>query len=123
MSALSLGDNVAAYSAWGNDFKFQTYLERQVESIGRKGDILFILSTGGGDIKTKQSINLINAAKKAKKNGLKVISLLGKTGGILANKKYSDKFYVVKSNKTSVIQECHISIIHYICYLIDKEFE
>ena len=123
MSALSLGDNVAAYSAWGNYFKFQTYLERQVESIGRKGDILFILSTGGGDIKTKQSINLINAAKKAKKNGLKVISLLGKTGGILANKKYSDKFYVVKSNKTSVIQECHISIIHYICYLIDKEFE
>ena len=74
---------------------------------------MFLLSTSGGNIKNNQSINLINAAKTAKKMGIKVISLLGKKGGEL--KKISDNSIVIKSNITSHIQEAHIAILHYIC--------
>ena len=56
---------------------------------------------------------MINAAKTAKKMGIKVISLLGKKGGEL--KKISDNSIVIKSNITSHIQEAHIAILHYIC--------
>ena len=63
--------------------------------------------------KKNQSINLINAAIKAKKIGIKTISLLGNKGGDL--KKVSDISLIIDSNKTSHIQEAHISILHYMC--------
>ena len=76
--AISIANNSASITAWANDFEFSTAYSRQLSSIGKKGDILFLLSTSGGNIKNNQSINLINAAKTAKKMGIKVISLLGK---------------------------------------------
>ncbi len=111
--AISIANNSASITAWANDFEFSTAYSRQLSSIGKKGDILFLLSTSGGNIKNNQSINLINAAKTAKKMGIKVISLLGKKGGEL--KKISDNSIVIKSNITSHIQEAHIAILHYIC--------
>ena len=113
ISAISLSSNSAIITAWANDFSFSTVYERQIESIGCKGDLLFLLSTSGGDIKKKQSINLINAAIQAKKMGIKVISLIGNNGGEL--KKVSDISLIIKSNLTSHIQEAHISILHYLC--------
>jgi len=113
LSAISLSSNSAIITAWSNDFSFSTVYERQLSSIGTKGDLLLLLSTSGGNKKNNQSINLINAATKAKKMGIKVISLLGNNGGEL--KKISDISLIVKSNKTSHIQEAHITILHYIC--------
>ena len=94
-------------------------VERQVDSIGFKNDILILLSTSGGD--KNSSMNLVYAAKLAKKRGLKVISLLGKSGGIL--KKISDIKIVVKSKTTSYIQEAHMSILHCICECLDNELK
>lgn len=111
--AISLSSNTAIVTAWANDFSFSTVYERQISSIGRKGDLLILLSTSGGDKKKNQSINLINAAIKAKKMGIKVISLVGNNGGDL--KKVSDISLIIKSNLTSHIQEAHISILHYLC--------
>ena len=113
LSAISLSSNSAIITAWSNDFSFSTVYERQLSSIGTKGDLLLLLSTSGGNKKNNQSINLINAATKAKKMGIKVISLLGNDGGEL--KKISDISLIVKSNQTSHIQEAHIAILHYLC--------
>ena len=73
----------SSLTAWGNDFEFETFFERQVEANGNKGDILILLSTGGGNLKKKISTNLIYAAKLAKKKKIKIISLVGKSGGYL----------------------------------------
>tara|TARA_B100001057_G_scaffold330542_1_gene330851 strand:- start:15416 stop:15997 length:582 start_codon:yes stop_codon:yes gene_type:complete len=113
MPAISLSSNSAIITAWSNDFSFSTVYERQLSSIGAKEDLLLLLSTSGGNKKNKQSINLINAATKAKKMGIKVISLLGNNGGDL--KKVSDICLIINSNQTSHIQEAHIAILHYIC--------
>jgi len=56
----------------------------------------------------------------AKNIGMKTLSLIGKSGGYL--KKNSDVSIHIKNNITSIIQECHISVIHYLCYQIDKHF-
>lgn len=108
----------SSLTAWGNDFGFETYFERQVEANGNKGDILFLLSTGGGNVKKKISTNLIYAAKMAKKKKLKVISLVGKSGGYLF--KNSEISIKIKSNITSVIQEAHMTILHSICYYLEE---
>ena len=118
LSAISLSSNSAITTAWSNDFSFSTVYERQLSSIGTRGDLLLLLSTSGGNKKNNQSINLINAATKARKMGIKVISLLGNDGGEL--KKISDISLIVKSNQTSHIQEAHIAILHYICEDLDN---
>ena len=115
--AISLMDNVAALSAWSNDFDFNDFLERQVKALGSEGDILFLLSTSGGDLKREQSLNLINAAHYAKNNNIFVISLVGGNGGELY--KISDYSIKVNSDITSHIQESHIAIIHYICEILE----
>lgn len=111
--AISLSSNSAIITAWANDFNFSTVYERQLSSIGSNGDLLILLSTSGGNKKKNQSTNLINAANKAKKMGIKIISLLGNKGGDL--KKISDISLIIDSNQTSHIQEAHIAILHYIC--------
>ena len=108
----------SSLTAWGNDFGFETYFERQVEANGNKGDILIILSTGGGNIKKKISTNLVFAAKIAKEKKLKIISLVGKSGGYLYQN--SDISIKIKSNSTSIIQEAHMTILHSICYYLEE---
>lgn len=113
ISAISLGSLPAALTAWSNDFGFDTFFKRQVQAHGSEGDILILISTGGGDTKTGQSMSLVEAAEEAKKKNLKVFSLIGKSGGRL--KEISDIEITVNSNTTSFIQEAHISILHCIC--------
>lgn len=117
-SAVSLTNNVSAVTAWSNDFGFDTYFIRQVEALGRSGDILFLITTGGGDRASGASMNLVNAAKKALKMGIKVYAIAGKTGGELS--KISHEFIKVFSFTTSHIQEAHIAIIHLICLALDE---
>jgi len=108
-----LGSNLASVTAWANDYNFEDYLSRELSALSNKGDVLFLLSTSGGDLKKKQSINLIKLAKKAKLKKIQIISLLGKGGGEL--KKISNKSIIVDSNKTGSIQEIHKIIFHSIC--------
>tara|TARA_Y200000002_G_scaffold379753_1_gene389730 strand:- start:910 stop:1497 length:588 start_codon:yes stop_codon:yes gene_type:complete len=117
-NAINLANNSSAITAWTNDFDHLDFFSRQVEAYGASNDILFLISTGGGDVEKKLSINLINAANKAIENKIKVISLIGKSGGEL--EKISNKYVKVKSNITSHIQEAHIAIIHYICESLEN---
>ena len=120
ISALSLASLPAALTAWCNDFGFNSYFKRQVEAHGKEGDILFLISTGGGDEKSGASMSLVEAAREARKRKLKIFSLIGKTGGIL--KDISDINITVKSKTTSFIQEAHISILHCICENLESKF-
>ena len=117
-SAISLSASSPGLTAWGNDFGFETYFERQVKAHGREGDLLVCISTGGGDTKSKASMNIVHAAIEAKKIGMEIISLIGKGGGEL--KELSDINLHVPSNKTSFIQEAHMSILHCVCEILDK---
>jgi len=116
--AISLASNNAAVTAWANDFGYDSYFFRQLKSLGGKKDVLFLISTGGGDLKNKFSLNLVNAALEAKKMGICVISLIGKSGGEL--QKISDHYIKIKSSVTSHIQESHMVILHMICEIIDN---
>ena len=121
LRAINLSSNIAALTAWSNDFSYDSFYERQVNALGSKGDVLLILSTGGGNVQTKTSLNVVNAAIAAKKKNIKVISLVGKTGGEL--KKISDYYILLESNSTSNIQEVHMAILHIFCKIIDKAYE
>lgn len=118
ISAMPLTSHSSAITAWSNDFSFESYFERQIVSNGQIDDILILLSTGGGNLENKASLNLVHAANKAKEKKLKIISLVGKGGGEL--KKISDICIHVKEMETSVIQEAHMSILHCICIGLDK---
>ena len=59
ISAISLTQPVSAMTAWSNDFDYNSFIQRQVEANGKKGDILFLLSTGGGSLKDKTSGNAV----------------------------------------------------------------
>ena len=117
-SAISLANNASAITAWANDFGFDTYFTRQVEALGYPGDILFLITTGGGNREKGFSMNLVKAAEKAMDMGLKLYAIAGKTGGELA--KISHEFIKVASFTTSHIQEAHITIIHAICLAFDE---
>ena len=108
-----LGSNQAAISGWSNDFNFDDYVVREFSSYVSRKDVLFLFSTSGGNIKKRQSINLIKLAKYAKSKKIPVISLLGKGGGEL--KRISSEYILIDSYKTSSIQEAHKVIFHSLC--------
>jgi len=115
--AICLQSNQAALTAWSNDFDFTSFYQRQIEALGKKGDALILFSTSGGCLKTNRSLNLILAAKEAKKRGIKVVGFLGKNGGELLN--IADIVLHVKSESTAMIQQAHITLVHVICELLE----
>jgi len=117
-SAISLSSNSTGITAWSNDFGYESFFSRQVESIGSAGDILFLISTGGGDVASGASMNLVHAAQMAARKKISIYSLIGKSGGELIG--MSDEHINVNSFETSHIQEAHIVILHSICMLLDE---
>lgn len=105
--ALSLTTDTSALTSIGNDYGFDFVFSRQLEALGRKGDVLLALSTSGN------SSNVTKAVEYAKANGITVIGLLGRDGGQL--KSMVDIPLVIDAQKTARIQECHIMILHMIC--------
>ncbi len=114
LAGVALTTDTSALTAISNDYGYEYVFSRQVEAIGKKGDILIAISTSGN------SKNIINAINSAKKIGIKVITLIGKDGGEMKN--LGDINIIVPSNNTPRIQEMHIMIGHMICALIDERF-
>ena len=113
-AAISLNTDTSALTAIANDYDFTDVFSRQVEGIGKKGDILLAISTSGN------SKNIIKAAIQAKKQKLNIISLTGFNTSVL--EKNSDLCIKVPSKVTSHIQELHIIVVHLLCILIEKQF-
>jgi D-sedoheptulose 7-phosphate isomerase len=99
-----------------NDFGYDFVFSRYVEAVGRKGDVLFGLSTSGN------SGNILKAIEAAKAKGMKTIALTGKDGGKMAG--LADvEIRVPHFGYADRIQEVHIKIIHIVIQLIEKEME
>lgn len=113
LSAIALSTDTSIITSLGNDYGFERIFAKQVEAHGNKGDVLIGISTSGN------SKNIIEAVQEAKVNGMRTICLLGNDGGKLKN--VCDIPLIVKNNNTARIQECHITIIHIICELVEQE--
>lgn len=110
--AIALPADSGALTAAGNDYGFDQVFARGVEAFGRPGGVLIAISTSGN------SPNVHNAALQARKQGLKVIGLLGGSGGTLLE--LCDTAVLVPSRITHHIQEAHITIGHIWCAMIEE---
>ncbi len=115
LASLALTTDTSILTAVGNDYGFDRIFERQIEALGRKGDVAVGISTSGN------SKNVILGIKKAKTLGLFTIAFSGRTGGEL--KSLADLSLTVPSQKTARIQESHIMIGHILCARVDELLE
>ncbi|MEA2077643.1 MAG: SIS domain-containing protein [Candidatus Marinimicrobia bacterium] len=115
LASIALTTDTSFLTAWINDTNQSDELfSRQVEALGEEDDILVAISTSGN------SINIIEAVKKAKILGMKSIILSGNDGGKL--KRHGDLELIVPSENTQRIQEMHIIIGHILCEKIENAF-
>ena len=112
LAAIALTTDTSILTAVGNDYGFDQVFSRQVEGLGRPGDVLIGISTSG------RSLNLIRALKSAAENRMVTVALLGKSGGEM--KHLADHVLVVPSEETPRIQEAQQWIWHTWCDLIDQ---
>lgn len=110
--ALALSVNPSCLTALGNDYGFDTVFSRQIEALGRTGDVAIGISTSG------DSQNVTRAVASAKHLGLLTVGLTGSNGGELKNA--VDYCIRVPSDETPRIQECHILIGHIISELVEE---
>lgn len=113
LEAEALHVNTSYLTAVGNDYGFDLVFSRILSASGKKGDVLVGLSTSGN------SANVIEAQKVAREKGMSVISFTGKGGGKM--KDLTDVLLNVPSELTPRIQECHITIGHIICQMVEEE--
>src|SRR5258708_38999156 len=112
LAALALTTNPSVLTAAGNDYGFEQIFSRQIESLVAPQDILVALSTSGN------SANVIRGVEAGRARGAYLVAFTGETGGQLAGK--VDLLLNVPSNDAQRIQECHITIGHIACSLIER---
>lgn len=113
IAAIALTTDTSAITACGNDLGFDRIFSRQIEALGRPGDIAFAISTSG------KSPNIILALKQAKTMGLVTAALGGKGGGDMTG--LADHLLVVPSDTTARIQEMHITLGQMLCGALEIE--
>lgn len=111
LKAIALGADVAALTAWSNDYSYNSAFARQVEAYGEPGGVLMGLSTSGN------SRNVLAAFERARAIGMTTIALTGEGGGKLAS--CADILLPVPSRSTPRIQEVHVCLYHYICQEVE----
>ena len=112
LAALALTTNPSVLTAVGNDYGFERIFSRQIEALVTKQDVLVALSTSGN------SPNVIRGVEAGRARGAYVVAFTGETGGQLADK--VDLLLNIPSNDAQRIQECHITIGHIACSLIER---
>lgn len=111
-AALALTVNTSTLTAVANDYGFDEIFARQVDGLGRPGDVLLVVSTSGN------SPNCVRAAERARAGGLRVHGFLGRDGGRLRG--LVDGALVAPTADTPRIQEIHILMGHLLCALLER---
>ena len=111
-AAIALTTDTSALTAIGNDYGFEQVFARQVEGLGRRGDVLLALTTSG------RSPNILAALKTARQHGLVTVGFTGARGATLAAS--CDHLLVAPSEDTAVIQQIHMAFAHGICEVIEQ---
>lgn len=110
--AIALTTDTSAITAIANDYSFDAIFSRQVEALGRPGDLLLGISTSGN------SENVLSALRQATALGVKTVALLGKDGGRIGP--VCDLPVTVPCEITAHVQEAHIFILHLWCAMIEE---
>jgi D-sedoheptulose 7-phosphate isomerase len=114
LAAVALTTNTSCLTAIGNDYSYDEVFSRQIEAIGRKGDIAVGISTSGN------SQNVIRAIRTAKERSLVTVGMTGGDGGKLRGE--VDYCLCVPSSQTPRVQEAHILLGHIVCEIIEENF-
>jgi D-sedoheptulose 7-phosphate isomerase len=111
-AAIALTTDTSALTAIGNDYGFEHVFSRQVEALGRRGDVLLAMTTSG------RSPNILASLKAARSQGLVTIGFTGANGTALGAS--CDHLLVAPSDDTAVIQQIHMAFAHGICEVIEQ---
>lgn len=115
LPALALTVDSSALTAIGNDYSFEQLFARQVQALGRRGDVLLAISTSGN------SPNVLKAIEVAQAQQMSVLAFTGRDGGKIAKVlRATDVELRVPSAVTARIQEVHILLLHCLCDAIDQ---
>jgi len=112
IAALALTTDTSALTAIGNDMGFEHLFARQIEALGKEGDIAIGISTSGN------SANVLAGLKTARAQGLITVGLSGKDGGQMHD--LCDILLVVPSDTTARIQEMHITLGQMLCGALEQ---
>ena len=110
--AIALTTDTSSLTAIGNDYGFDRVFARQLEALGKKGDVAIGISTSGN------SPNVLRALETANERGLITVALTGrggKAGAIAAH------HIAVPDDRTARVQEVHATLLHVICELVEQE--
>ena len=111
-AAIALTTDTSALTAIANDYGYEQVFSRQVEGLGRRGDVLLALSTSG------RSANILAALRAAREHGLVTVGFTGPKGE--AMRAFCDHLLVAPSDDTPVIQQIHLAVAHGICETIER---
>ena len=109
--AIALTTDTSLLTAAGNDFGFDHIFSRQVEALGKAGDLLIIHSTSGS------SPNVLRAAESARLMGIPVLAFSARDGGAL--RAIADHSVIIPTDRTDRAQELHMCIQHGICEAVE----
>lgn len=112
MDALALTTDTSILTAIANDYGFESLFSRQIEGVGKAGDVLMAISTSGN------SENVKRAMIQAKSQGLIVVALTGATGGSMRD--LADFCLSVPATSANHVQEMHIAVGHLLCGLTEN---
>ena len=112
LAAIALTADTSVLSSIGNDYAFERVFARQVEALGRQGDVAFGISTSG------RSPNVLAGLTTARERGLTTLALTGGDGGPIG--KAADTHLNVASDSTARVQEVHRTLLHAICDLVER---
>jgi D-sedoheptulose 7-phosphate isomerase len=111
-AAIALTTDTSALTAISNDYGFEQAFARQVEGLGRSGDVLLALTTSG------RSPNILAALRSARERGLSTIGFTGLKGQALGA--HCDQLLIAPSDDTPIIQQIHLAVAHGICDAIEQ---
>ena len=112
IASIALTNDSSFLTAWSNDTDFNTIFSRQLDALGKAGDVLVAISTSGN------SENIVQAVIRAKAMDMAVIILTGQSGGKLHNK--GDVVIRIPSDDTQRIQEGHLLAEHIMCEMVEN---
>ncbi len=111
--AIALTTDTSVLTSVANDYTFDRVFARQIEGLGRAGDVAFGITTSGG------SANVLAAFEAARAAGMTCVALTGRDGG--AAGRAADIHVNVASSSTARVQEVHRTLLHALCELIERE--
>ncbi len=114
LSAIALTTDTSILTALANDYSYDIVFSRQLEGLGKKGDIVFGISTSG------KAKNVLKAFESARSMGITTVLFTGGDGGAAAA--LADISVIVPSKVTARIQEAHMAIFHAICETVENAF-